>query len=321
MAPMILSKPAQAGFVMKRRLSALAVFAALGSMAAIADTPTVVVAQGGVARWAGLAAAECGLHGKRYPAVDAVCYYPVDLHAKPGMHEIALYDQDKKQHLGALTVEAVSFPQVDIALPDDTYVHVSAENLSRHRAERKRVLALFKQDLGPVQFSLPLAQPAASMPASENDFGSNRLFNGIRKSQHTGRDAPVALGSAVKAVANGKVVLAEDQFFTGNSVFVDHGGGLISMNFHMGELTVATGDDVKRGDTLGKVGSSGRSTGAHLHLGMRWLGARIDPYLLLDSPSKLPSIGDSPRKAEAKTDVAREKEPEEVDDTGIAPKQ
>ena len=287
-----------------------ALLAALSAPVVLA-APNVVVAQGGVARWAGLAAETCGFHGKRYPAVDAVCYFPVDLRGKPGVHEIAVYDQDGKQHLGSLTVEAVEFPEVEITLPDDTFVNVSAENMKRHLAERKRVLALFKAPSGPPRFSLPLAQPAASHPASDNDFGSRRLFNGTRTSQHTGRDAPVAMGSAVKAVADGTVLLAEEQFFTGHSVFVDHGGGLISMNFHMAGTDVAAGDEVKRGQTLGKVGSSGRSTGPHLHLGMRWVGARIDPYLLLDSPSKLPSIGDTPRKAEAKIDAARTTEPEE----------
>ncbi len=280
--------------------------------------PTGLVAQGGVARWTGLAAEDCAIMGKRYPAVDAVCYYPIDLRAKPGVHEIALYDQDGKQHLGSLTVEAVEFPEVEITLPDDTYVELSEANRNRHIEERARVLALFKGKPGPAQFSLPLAQPA-NMPASENDFGSRRLFNGVRKSQHTGRDAPVAMGTAVKAVADGKVLLAEDQFFTGHSVFVDHGGGLVSMNFHMSELLVAAGDEIKRGQTLGKVGSSGRSTGPHLHLGMRWMGARIDPYLLLASPNLLPTVGETVVKAEAKIDAARTAEPEEVDPPGKAP--
>lgn len=296
----------------KLAVLALALLVALGNAAA-AERPNVIAAQGGVARWAGLAAVDCGFRGQRYPAVDAVCYYPIDLRAKTGVHEIALYDQDGKQHLGSLTVEAAVFPEVELTLPDDRFVHPSASDLARHLEERKRVLALFKQERGPVRFSLPLAQPASSAPASENDFGSRRLFNKIRKSQHTGRDAPVAFGSAIKAVADGTVLLAEEQFFTGHSVFVDHGGGLISMNFHLSELAVAVGDEVARGQTLGKVGSSGRSTGAHLHLGVRWLGARIDPYLLLESPNQLPSIGDSPRKAEAKTDAARLAEPAEVD--------
>ena len=302
-----------------RRTHAAALALALLANASASERPNVVASQGGVARWAGLAAADCGFHGKRYPAVDAVCYYPIDLRAKTGVHEIALYDQDGKQHLGSLTVEASVFPEVEITLPDDRFVHPSATDLARHLKERKRVLALFKQDTAPARFSLPLSQPATSTPASENDFGSRRLFNGVRKSQHTGRDAPVAFGSAVKAVADGTVLLAEEQFFTGHSVFVNHGGGLISMNFHLSELAVAAGDEVKRGQTLGNVGSSGRSTGAHLHLGMRWLGARIDPYLLLDSPTRLPSIGDTPRKAEAKTDAARLAEPAEVDDTRSAP--
>jgi hypothetical protein len=294
-----------------RRLgwTALALLAAAGAQAA----SNVVVSQGGVARWANMAAKECGFHGRRYPAVDAACYFPIDLHAKTGVHEIALYDQDGRQHLASLTVEPVVFPEVEITLPDDTFVNVSEANSARHLEERRRVLALFKTAPGPVRFSLPLGQPAADLPASENDFGSRRLFNGSHRSQHTGRDAPVALGSAVKAVADGKVVLAEEQFFTGHSVFIDHGGGLISMNFHMGEHQVAVGDEVKRGQTIGKVGSSGRSTGPHLHLGIRWMSARIDPYLLLAAPTLLPSLGDTPVKAEAKTDAARAAEPQEQD--------
>jgi murein DD-endopeptidase MepM/ murein hydrolase activator NlpD len=282
------------------------------SSANVMAANAVSAPQGGIARWAGLAASECGFMGKRYPAVDATCYYPIDIRGKPGVHEIALYDQDGKQHLGSLTVEPVEFPEVEITLPDDTYVNVSAENLARHRRERAKVLTLLKTKIGPVQFSLPLAQPAAVMPASENDFGSRRLFNGTHQSQHTGRDAPVPAGSTVKAVADGTVLLAEEQFYTGNSVFVDHGGGLITMNFHMAELGVAVGDQVKRGQALGKVGSTGRSTGAHLHLGVRWIGARIDPFLLLDAPNKLPSIGDTPVRAEAKTEAAQRVEPEEV---------
>ncbi|MGQ0801417.1 MAG: M23 family metallopeptidase [Pseudomarimonas sp.] len=279
----------------------------------VRQAPSVQVTQGGVARWADKAAVDCGFHGKRYPAVDAVCYYPIDLHAKAGMHEIALYDRDGEQHLGALKVEAVEFPEVEIKLPDDTFVKLSEANMKRHQDERARVLKALKVTPTAARFSLPLGKPAAKVPASENDFGSRRLFNGTQRSQHTGRDAPVSAGSAVNAVADGTVLLAEEQFFTGNSVFVDHGGGLVSMNFHLGELNVAAGDEVKRGQTLGIVGSTGRSTGPHMHLGIRWMGARIDPFLLLDAPTKLPTIGDAAPKAEAKIDAAQAKEPTETD--------
>lgn len=276
-----------------------------------AQVDGVKAPQGGVVRWAGMAADSCGFHGKRYPAVDAACYYPIDFRAKPGVHEIALYDQDGAQHTSSVTVEAVEFPEVDIELPDDTYLEVSDDNRKRHGEERARVLALFEREVGEPRFSLPLSKPAGALPDSEDDFGSRRTFNGKQKSQHTGRDFPVAAGNPVKAVADGTVLLAEEQFYTGNTVFVDHGGGLISMNFHLADLAVKEGDEVERGQTLGKVGSTGRSTGPHLHLGFRWLGARIDPLLLLDTPNRLPSIGDTPRQAERKVDAADAKEPPE----------
>lgn len=284
---------------------------AVSSVASAEKVEGVKAPQGGIARWAGLAADTCGFHGKRYPAVDAVCYYPIDFRAKPGVHEIALYDQDGAQHMSSVTVEAVEFPKVEIELPDTTYLDVSEENQKRHVGERREVLALFKREVSEPRFSLPLSKPAGALPKSEDDFGSHRLFNGKKESQHTGRDFPVGAGNPVKAVADGTVVLAAEQFYTGNTVFVDHGDGLISMNFHLADLAVKTGDEVKRGDTLGKVGSTGRSTGPHLHLGFRWLGARIDPLLLLDTPNKLPSIGDSARTAEKKVDAADAKEPPE----------
>ena len=177
------------------------------------------------------------------------------------------------------------------------------------------MLEAFEGDVTDPQFSLPLAAPTASLPKSEDDFGSIRVFNEKRRSQHTGRDYPVGAGNPVKAVADGTVVLAADHFFTGNAVYVDHGAGLVSMNFHLGELSVAAGDKVERGDTLGKIGSTGRSTGPHLHLGLRWLGQRIDPQFLLDSPNRLPAIGESDAAANAKIDAAEAKEPAETDDT------
>ena len=276
-----------------------------------------LVPQGGVARWSGLAAAECGIFGKRYPAVDAVCYYPVDIATEVGRHQVAVWDQDGAEHLGWVKVEKVDFPDVEMELPDDLmqFVEPDAEQQSRHTEERAAVLKVFEGEIGDPLFSLPLAAPTASLPKSEDDFGSIRVFNEKRRSQHTGRDYPVGAGNVVKAVADGKVILAADHFFTGNAVYVDHGAGLVSMNFHLGELAVKDGATVKRGDTLGKIGSTGRSTGPHLHLGLRWLGQRIDPQLLLDSPNRLPAIGESDATASAKIDAADAKEPPETDDT------
>ena len=86
------------------------------------------------------------------------------------------------------------------------------------------------------------------------------------------------------------VGLAEEHFFSGRSIFVDHGNGLVSMYFHLDEIFVRPGQQVTRGAVIGTVGSSGRSTGPHLHFGLRWLGARIDPQQLLGSPEALAGL-------------------------------
>ena len=271
--------------------------------------------QGGVARWAGLAAKECGIHGKRYAAVDAVCYYPVDIQTTPGAHEIALWDQDGKRHMGTLRVQDARFPVVEMELPDSLqrYLTLSDQDEARALAERKEIANVPDGSDEPPRFSLPLAQPADNLPRSEDDFGSTRVFDAEHSSLHSGRDYPVGVGNAVKAVADGTVVLAGEHFFAGKSVYVDHGGGLVSMNFHLDEVSVADGDTVKRGQALGKIGSTGRATGPHLHLGLRWLGERIDPALLLAEPADLPSVADSSEEAQQKIEKAERKEPDEVD--------
>lgn len=300
--------------------AAIAAAVLLAASSAIAAN-LVTVQQGGVGRWSGFAAKECGIYGKRYPAVDAACYYPVDIQAKPGAHAIMLWDQDGKPHKGTLRVEKAEFPEVQMTLPEslDRFLHVSNEDLARAKNDRAAIAKLLGGRLDAPSFSLPLAAPAASLPKSEDDFGSTRVFDAEHRSLHSGRDYPVPEGNAVKAVADGKVVFADEQFFSGNSVFVDHGDGLISMNFHLSSIGVKTGDVVKRGQTLGKVGATGRATGPHLHLGFRWLGKRIDPELLLHSPDALPSVADSPAQAQRKIDKAETREPPEkdhVDDEG-----
>ncbi|MBL0164702.1 MAG: M23 family metallopeptidase [Xanthomonadales bacterium] len=287
-------------------------FCAGGAMAA----NIVTAPQGGIARWAGMAASECGIYGKRYPAVDAVCYYPVDMRGKPGTHEIALWDQDGKQHLGSLRAEKAEFPSVEMELPESLgrFLNPSPEEISRASAERGDIGKILGGSVDEhAQFSLPLGKPTATLPKSSDDFGSERVFNKEHKSLHSGRDYPVGPGNTVKAVADGTVVLAADHFYAGNSVYVDHGDGLVSMNFHLESIAVKAGDKVKRGQTLGKVGGTGRATGPHLHIGLRWLGKRIDPALLFDNPTTLPSVSDTHAEAERKIEKAEQREPDESD--------
>jgi hypothetical protein len=286
---------------------------AAGSASAASNL--VTAPQGGIARWTGLDAADCGIYGKRYGAIGKACYYPVDIRAKPGRYEIALWDKAGKQHRGTLVVEDAKFSDVDMELPPELarFIDLSADDQARAARESAEVAKILRGTLDAPRFTLPLGKPTASLPRSEDDFGSLRTFNHKRKSLHSGRDYPVGEGNVVHAVADGRVVLAADHFFTGNAVYVDHGGGLVSMNFHLSSIAVKDGDEVKRGQTLGKIGGTGRATGPHLHLGLRWLGKRVDPALLLAAPDKLPSVSDSKQAAEEKIRDAERKEPDEVD--------
>jgi hypothetical protein len=266
---------------------------------------SVTLSQGEVARWPGIAARLCILGAKKYPPVDSVCYYPFDVEAKPGRYAIAAIDQDGRKHSAVAFVEKIERPRVDITLPDDTYVSPSPQNAQRELQERKQVLRLFTAKIDMPQFSLPLGAPAAPLPKNENDFGSMRRFNGRLESEHTGRDYPVTDGSSVKAIADGVVVLADEHFLTGNSVYIDHGDGLFSESFHLSTLAVRAGDVVKRGNVIGKVGATGRASGVHLHLGLRWLGARVDPQPLLEKPPQLHDVGESPMQTERKLEKAQ----------------
>ena len=112
-------------------------------------------------------------------------------------------------------------------------------------------------------------------------FGLKRIINDEPRAPHTGADFSAPAGAPVLAVNAGTVVLAEEHFFAGNSLVLDHGEGLFTMYFHLQESVVRPGQRVRAGEMLGRVGSTGRATGPHLHWGARLFGARIDPEELL----------------------------------------
>lgn len=278
-------------------------------------THRVTAPQGGVARWSGEAAAHCGIYGRRYPAIEGVCYYPVDLAAKPGLHDIALWNAKGERKTGSLMVQKADFPSVDMVLPESMQAYLDPPKDARARAARERtqVVRILDGEDAPARFTLPLESPVANLPSSEDDFGSIRRFGEGHRSLHTGRDYPVSSGTPLRAVADGRVVLADDHYYSGKSVFVDHGGGLVSMLFHLDKIDVKPGDSVTRGQALGTVGATGRATGPHLHIGLRWLGKRIDPALLLAPPASLPGVSDTRAEAQSKIQRAERRDVDEGD--------
>lgn len=114
-------------------------------------------------------------------------------------------------------------------------------------------------------------------------FGSQRILNGVPKNIHNGLDIAAPHGTNVYAMTDGVVRLAADTFYySGNNLLLDHGQGLNSFYLHLSKMFVEKGDTVKKGQKIGEIGTTGRSTGPHLHWGVQWFNKRIDPALLLE---------------------------------------
>ncbi|WP_457639256.1 M23 family metallopeptidase [Persephonella sp.] len=131
---------------------------------------------------------------------------------------------------------------------------------------------LFTED----RFIPPLKKLVVSTP-----FGAKRIINGKKRSIHWGTDFSAPEGTPVYATLTGRVVLARELFYTGKTVIINHGGGLFSLYAHLSQINVKEGQTVKGGQVIGKVGSTGRSTGPHLHFGIYLNGLRVDPSLAL----------------------------------------
>jgi murein DD-endopeptidase MepM/ murein hydrolase activator NlpD len=126
---------------------------------------------------------------------------------------------------------------------------------------------------------------AAPADAAISDvYGSQRIFNGNAQRPHWGLDFRVPTGTPVAAMNSGTVLLARFLYFEGNCVVIDHGQGLLTLYFHLSEFKVKEGDPVKRGQEIGLSGGTGRATGPHLHVAVRWQGTYLDPARLMQLP-------------------------------------
>jgi murein DD-endopeptidase MepM/ murein hydrolase activator NlpD len=143
------------------------------------------------------------------------------------------------------------------------------------------------------RWDLPFHLPVAAL--ARDNFGSRRVFNGKPRSSHEGMDLAAPAGAPVAAPGPGRVALAEELYFSGGTVILDHGAGLFTLYFHLTRLDVKTGQTVGEGQTIGAVGATGRATGPHLHWGARVNRARVNPLGLLKLPPwPLPPSENSP---------------------------
>jgi murein DD-endopeptidase MepM/ murein hydrolase activator NlpD len=160
-----------------------------------------------------------------------------------------------------------------------SYVSLSEENLARYQRERKVIDAALNNwrdvPVDGVRLAAPVEGPRSS------SFGKRRFFNDEPRNPHTGMDIAVPEGTPIAAPRGGVITTTGDFYFNGNTVFIDHGQGLVTMYCHLSEIGVEEGQEVVDGETIGLVGKTGRVTGAHLHFGSYLNGNAVDPALLL----------------------------------------
>lgn len=206
----------------------------------------------------------------------------VDLTQEPGLWPLTVESVDPAgvRHLVhlSLRVAEVDRPTQRLTLPKQMVTPTENKIVKQIEKDRKRLDKVFNLRQA-VLFSPPFLRPVDGEVISA--FGLRRILNGIPKSPHNGIDFRSAAGTPVKAISRGEVALADDLYYTGKTVILDHGGGLFSLYAHLETLKVAQGDMIGTGKTIGTVGSTGRSTGPHLHMGTRIGKARVNPLALI----------------------------------------
>lgn len=206
----------------------------------------------------------------------------VDLDASPGKHasEAVLTMDDGRVETREVAVDVVAkkFPTSRLNV-DEKFVDLSKADLRRANEESKEADAIDERISTDIVPDEPFASPIPGVAGT--NFGVRRIFNGEPRSPHSGADLHAAAGTPVHATNRGRVVLAKNLFFTGNTVILDHGLGIDSLYAHLSRIDVKDGEIVTKGTIVGLVGATGRVTAPHLHWGMRVQGARVDPFSLL----------------------------------------
>jgi murein DD-endopeptidase MepM/ murein hydrolase activator NlpD len=201
----------------------------------------------------------------------------IALDESPGAKSIVLRQDGAEQAL-PFEVLPKEYETQYLEIANQRQVNPSTEDLERITRERERIEAALTQ-WSPGNPALAFTLPVEGRRSSV--FGLRRFFNGEPRRPHSGVDIAAAEGTPVAAPAPGRVLDSGEFFFNGNTVFVDHGQGLVTMYCHLSEIAVAAGDHIERGGLIGKVGQTGRVTGPHLHWSVSLNGAMVDPDLFL----------------------------------------
>jgi murein DD-endopeptidase MepM/ murein hydrolase activator NlpD len=203
----------------------------------------------------------------------------LSLDAAPGSYQLTVEDADGKTSSHAFEIGTKEYPTQRITLKDQKMVSPDEKDLPRINNELERSRAAYATWRDEANIPFPLTVPVEG--ARSSSFGLRRFFNGEPRRPHGGVDISAPVGAVIHAPAPGRVVEGGEFYFNGNTLFIDHGQGLITMYAHMSEVDVKVGQEVQRGDVIGRVGATGRATGPHLHWTVTLNGFAIDPALAL----------------------------------------
>ena len=205
----------------------------------------------------------------------------IPLSATPGPAHITVQGAEGSSRQVGYTVAPKKYSEQRLKVAPGK-VDLSPEDEARYERERDHqagVMAIFSAPLPSTSLRMQVPVPGRR----SSSFGLRRVFNGQSRNPHSGMDIAAATGTPIASPLPGRVIDTGDYFFNGNTVWLDHGGGLLSMVCHLSAIDVKTGDELQTGQRVGAVGATGRVTGPHLHWGVMLNRSMVDPALFIDS--------------------------------------
>lgn len=206
----------------------------------------------------------------------------IPLSAQPGSKlPLEVRYADNRQRRLEIAVARKTYPSQRLSVPPEQ-AELDAEQLARYEQERSHlegVLRTFSEAAPP---SLAMLAPVPGRRSGS--FGSRRIINGVARNPHSGMDIAADAGAPVLAASAGRVIDVGEYLFLGRTMILDHGQGWLSLYAHLSEVNAARGESVPAGATIGRVGSTGRATGPHLHFAVYLNAAAVDPGYFLSRP-------------------------------------
>lgn len=218
---------------------------------------------------------------------QAIIGLPLD--TAPGEHTLHVQTASGPPQRITFMVHSKEYAVQRLTIKDQRKVEPDPDDVKRIKREAKQINAALMQWSEQIPVPLNFLKPADGEYSSP--FGLRRFFNGQPRNPHSGLDIAAAKGAPVYAPTDATVISIGDFFFNGNTVFLDHGQGLVTMYCHLDDITVQPGTRVTRGTVIGHVGMTGRATGPHLHWGVSLNNARINPALFFPEVSAPPPPG------------------------------